>query len=928
MSMPGMDSTQSGPTSSAGQHGLDHNRTLDEWIKTLSTLHELPAETCKANLDVLRSCIANEDDTAAGSLPLGLGEFAAGDALLSALVRLIRTLLQEQAGSQSTIRATTSAIRAVIALIAHGSPVLLRENQRRVHELSSLCLTVFQWVTPTSSLRSQSSTSSLSQLRRPISQTSVNLQQTGALAFGSQVPRQPRSKESGSGSGSRSSSISSWRASTSNGGPNGVVPSSPTKPAAPSFSQVESSLLVSPALQRSASELDSEESANESRKGTQTSTSGDPRRASKYYCISCLSHINAREPRLLFQEWPEIFGLPKSALRNRNVVNVLHMTRSEQPLSVRTAAVQLCESALQQAGKEGLMIVIEDRPQRPSAFTSLAVRTGSVVSDIRDCLAAILNAPSSGTHTSDNSPNLTMAALKAARALFSATPNVAYKQRSATILTPPVISLCSSTDSATAAAAFSILSELMSASRNDPSVSELLPLDSILAQLSQSDTRLSVVRTQAWKALESLVGRDLSSVSPQTQRIAELCLQSLRQSPADLERQAAISALASLLQSRATHELGALQADNSSALQGALEAMIEGSKDASPLVRCSATDCVLPLAAAGCAQLARDSLTRLLKDSEAAVCAAACRAIGVAFDAGYAAAALLVGRSEDDTAATRDALMIGFSLLHSGCFDTEQQQKASCAPLRSSAMIVAMRASWAFATMCDRSAEAVSALNPDEATRGELLPLLRAAQDLCTADDRVAANGLRAMGALLRMIPCRTRSSDSAEQDQVLAALPTLLRALRQGKDPKTRWNAGSALERAFLNFDLVASLLYRDRPGGLTLAALVDEIATAACSDKMFKVKLTALQALNQLCLAGTSSSSFASRTDSVSVASGIHAAMALQWSKLVATRDDLEVRAESAAFKERQLHVDPCRKAVEALLAAIVTVQSSKGS
>ncbi|KAE8211147.1 hypothetical protein CF327_g5059 [Tilletia walkeri] len=891
-------------------------RTADEWIKTLPTLHELPPEICKTSLDALQAQIASEGASSTAAVLLGLEELAAGDALLSGLVRLTRTLLQGQSGSQGTTRATTSALRAVIALIDHSTPLLLKQNQRKVHELSSLCLAVLQWVTPTASLRSQSSTSSLSQLRRPGSQTSVSLQQTGALAFGAPVHRPSRSKDLGSGSGSRSSSISSWRAPALKAGADAdaIPPSSPAETAAQSFPQPEATLLKSPALQDSAPEIDSEESTNESRKGGLTSRPGDPSRACKYYCISCLSHINAREPRLLFQEWPELFGQHKSALRNRHVVNVLQMTRTEQALSIRTAAVQLCESALEQAGKEGLLIVIEDRPQRPSAFTSLAVRTGSVVSDIRSCLAAILNASASGSSTTDSYSNLTMAALKAARALLSATPNVAYKQQSATVLTPPVVSLCSSTDSATAAAAFSVLSELMNASQSGQSTLELQPLDSILAQLSQSETHLSVVRIQAWKALESLVNRDLSSVSPKTHQIAELCLQSLQQSPSDLERQASISALASLLQSRATQALANMQDDGTSALESSQKAMMTGSGDVSPLVRCSAADCVLPLAAAGLAQKAHDYLTRLLNDTEAAVCAAACRAVGVAFDSGYATAALLRGSPEDNDTPISNALIIGFAVLQSGRFDADRLEKAPQGPLHSSATIVTMRASWAFATMCDKSAEETNGGDADM----DLMPLLRAAQRLCNSDDRVAANGLRAMGALLSMVPCGLSAPGSAEENVVRTALRTLSRALRQGKDPKTRWNSGSALERAFSNRTLLDFLLDYERIDTLTLASLVDEITMAASSDKMFKVKLTALQALNRLCTACTCDGT------SPLLARGVHAALSSQRSRLLATREDLKVRAESAAFKERQLHVDPCRKVVESLLAAIDTVHS----
>ncbi|KAK0558509.1 hypothetical protein OC844_005098 [Tilletia horrida] len=741
--------------SSMGSTNDDDARTLSEWLESLGALQgSADAEALKTALDAFQERISTH-----ASSGLHLDEYAHSDEALSALVRVLRALLQGQSASHALTRASTSAVRCIIALIVHGSPALLKQNPRRVHELAGLCLSIFQWVTPTPSLRSQSSTSSL-----------------------------------------------------------GHLPS----------------------------EFESEESATEAGK-------------------------NSRQPR-----------------------------SSEQALSVRTAAVQLCESALEQASKAGLMIAIDDRPTRPTAFTSLAVRTGSVVADIRSCVASILTASSSGSNIADGSPNLTHAALKAAKALVSASPNVGFRQRTALIFTPPVVSLCSSNDSSTAAAAFSVLSELMNASGQAKSSPDIQPLESVLSQLSQSGAHLSVVRIQAWKALQALIDQDLQSVSAETQQISELSLQILQSSSSDLERQAAMSAVASLLQARATQDLSSLMDENEATQLTLNGTLVAGSSDISPLVRCSAADCILPLAAAGLQGTAHDILVKLLRDSEAPVSAAAARAIGVAFDAGYASAALLMS-ADERSSRLAEALTLGFRLLQIGTFENAPASKQPREALSSQTSIIKMRAAWSFATMCDKCADAVAAAHDGSTTfeRLDLVPFLQAAEQLCGEDDRLAASGLRALGALLRMVPRHNSGRNSAEAGMIFVSVTTLQRALRHGKDPKTRWNAGAAFERSFEN----AHFLHRIGSDGndsknsrgsddtVSLRAIVNDLTTTIMLDKMFKVKLTALQALTQLCTAT------ALPDLDRGVVTLIRASLTAQRDTLQQAKVDLDARAEEAA-------------------------------
>ncbi|KAK0527597.1 hypothetical protein OC842_004821 [Tilletia horrida] len=712
-----------------GSTNDDDARTLSEWLESLGALQgSADAEALKTALDAFQERISTH-----ASSGLHLDEYAHSDEALSALVRVLRALLQGQSASHALTRASTSAVRCIIALIVHGSPALLKQNPRRVHELAGL-----------------------------------------------------------------------------------------------------------------SSEFESEESATEAGK-------------------------NSRQPR-----------------------------SSEQALSVRTAAVQLCESALEQASKAGLMIAIDDRPTRPTAFTSLAVRTGSVVADIRSCVASILTASSSGSNIADGSPNLTHAALKAAKALVSASPNVGFRQRTALIFTPPVVSLCSSNDSSTAAAAFSVLSELMNASGQAKSSPDIQPLESVLSQLSQSGAHLSVVRIQAWKALQALIDQDLQSVSAETQQISELSLQILQSSSSDLERQAAMSAVASLLQARATQDLSSLMDENEATQLTLNGTLVAGSSDISPLVRCSAADCILPLAAAGLQGTAHDILVKLLRDSEAPVSAAAARAIGVAFDAGYASAALLMS-ADERSSRLAEALTLGFRLLQIGTFENAPASKQPREALSSQTSIIKMRAAWSFATMCDKCADAVAAAHDGSTTfeRLDLVPFLQAAEQLCGEDDRLAASGLRALGALLRMVPRHNSGRNSAEAGMIFVSVTTLQRALRHGKDPKTRWNAGAAFERSFEN----AHFLHRIGSDGndsknsrgsddtVSLRAIVNDLTTTIMLDKMFKVKLTALQALTQLCTAT------ALPDLDRGVVTLIRASLTAQRDTLQQAKVDLDARAEEAA-------------------------------
>ncbi|KAK0538038.1 hypothetical protein OC835_001555 [Tilletia horrida] len=708
--------------SSMGSTNDDDARTLSEWLESLGALQgSADAEALKTALDAFQERISTH-----ASSGLHLDEYAHSDEALSALVRLLRALLQGQSASHALTRASTSAVRCIIALIVHGSPALLKQNPRRVHELAGLCLSIFQW----------------------------------------------------------------------------------------------------------------------------------------------------REPRILFQEWPTLFGQSKSSLRQRSMLNVLSMTRSEQALSVRTAAVQLCESALEQASKAGLMIAIDDRPTRPTAFTSLAVRTGSVVADIRSCVASILTASSSGSNIADGSPNLTHAALK--------------------------VSALDVRHSSTAAAAFSVLSELMNASGQAKSSPDIQPLESVLSQLSQSGAHLSVVRIQAWKALQALIDQDLQSVSAETQQISELSLQILQSSSSDLERQAAMSAVASLLQARATQDLSSLMDENEATQLTLNGTLVAGSSDISPLVRCSAADCILPLAAAGLQGTAHDILVKLLRDSEAPVSAAAARAIGVAFDAGYASAALLMS-ADERSSRLAEALTLGFRLLQIGTFENAPASKQPREALSSQTSIIKMRAAWSFATMCDKCADAVAAAHDGSTTfeRLDLVPFLQAAEQLCGEDDRLAASGLRALGALLRMVPRHNSGRNSAEAGMIFVSVTTLQRALRHGKDPKTRWNAGAAFERSFEN----AHFLHRIGSDGndsnysrgsddtVSLRAIVNDLTTTIMLDKMFKVKLTALQALTQLCTAT------ALPDLDRGVVTLIRASLTAQRDTLQQAKVDLDARAEEAA-------------------------------
>ncbi|KAK0565683.1 hypothetical protein OC861_003630 [Tilletia horrida] len=640
-----------------------------------------------------------------------------------------------------------------------------------------------------------------------------------------------------------------------------------------------------------------------------SSSSGDASRACKYYCIACLNQINTKNAKAVFQDWPLLFGQPRGGLTSRSVSNVLDMTRPDQALSVRTAAIHLCEAALEQAGREGLLIVIDDRPQRSSAFISLAARTGAVVSDIRLCIASILTLASTSSSLSEGSSSLTLAALKAAKALITSTPNVAYRQRSADILTPPVVSLCSSLDSSTAATAFSVLSELMGASTGNNAAIQAMPVDGILAQLLQSEPHLATVRTQAWKALSSVFEQSVQDTNLHSRQVLELCHQTLKQSPSDLERQAAMSMLPLLLRKEARQT--SLSADQSEVFQTVTSL---GVKDVNPLVRCSAADCVLPLAASSDVPIhrrpAHELLERLLSDSEAAVCAAAARAIGVCFDTGEAVAALQLEKTDvkDSNIAAFIAFATGSRLLRTGRCDEEDARKhPSGGPLHARAMIVKMRASWSFATMCDKSADQV-ANAPASATRPLLTELLRLAIALSKDDDRVAANGLRALGALLRASPSSIDMESYPDLRQTQdSGFAVVIDLLQKAKDPKIRWNAGAALERAFSNVGLLEQICSQ-KTGAMTIQRLYDDIVGAACGDKMYKVKLASLQALVRI---HSSAEQLGGPTNDT-----VCTLLQEQRPRLRAAKDDLEERAETAPFKERQLHVDPCRKALEALL------------
>ncbi len=168
---------------------------------------------------------------------------------------------------------------------------------------------------------------------------------------------------------------------------------------------------------------------------------------------------------------------------------------------------------------------------------------------------------------------------------------------------------------------------------------------------------------------------------------------------------------------------------------------------------------------------------------------------------------------------------------------------------------------------------------------------------------------LRASGSLLAMLPpsCSIEACSSGRSllEQLCKVLGTT------SKPPKSRWNAASALDRALSSDVVLKSVLELPTPSGSGegKGELVDQIIELLCTNlnaKVFKVRISAANALLSLCLGADKPADSALNAERLAIL-GSQRCMRI---RSFATARMAELGADTGQSKESALYLDELKR------------------
>lgn len=308
-------------------------------------------------------------------------------------------------------------------------------------------------------------------------------------------------------------------------------------------------------------------------------------------------------------------------------------------------------------------------------------------------------------------------------------------------------------------------------------------------------------------------------------------------------------------------------------------------------------------------------LSSLLRDQQAAVRAAAVRALGVI---------LMDGLKHDSEKARRgESASSAISTLE---FSLEALVRSSSTSskgaLEDEALLVQVRASWTLANLCEVYFSNRFYLVSSETSRNIWFRLLQAALSSSKKEERVSLNALRAFGALFgsmksewldnspdqELKSIRLLSTEAIERLCSVVWVNTTLQpssgSSNQGGSPKLKWNAASSLGRALGSQEARSWMSEKQESSQKSLLSRTVLSLSSSLHSKTFKVKLASAHALLQLPIATWSDDSLISE-ETFQVA---RESCDLALEKI----DDL---IRSASFSEGNLHGEPTKAALNQL-------------
>ncbi|SPO23540.1 uncharacterized protein UTRI_02219 [Ustilago trichophora] len=649
--------------------------------------------------------------------------------------------------------------------------------------------------------------------------------------------------------------------------------------------------------------------------------------------LHCLIELNRHEWRALISRWSDLLpdqpAPPVQPARNTDKpvmprlsaastssapFSLCTLITQDPSTSVRIAAIQTLESILSHGTLQ--LSMAQERAQRVLSFTSLSSQLAGWIVNVRSYLVVALRRATSAPRASANGEatgypsSLTIALLSLSRTFVVSTAKAKLVASNATVLGPMVTLFASHSDPELQAAAKRVIAAL-SVTRNAgaaPSLCTRKSLTSSAVIPSIDKLQIEDVSATPYNADPSSSPSSRSSPMELTARLSqtseltrELCDQALNLlGAADKSTQQLLPVWTVFVKSLADAQAPLLDVEACQRLSEIWQDL-SSTELVSSDQKCTLLATIRDLYRALTRHSALNDNTSLSileyikvhrKDTDEAVRSAAVRALGLLVLPADSAA----GEGEDQIAA--EAHQRGISevlqIVLWGDLD-----KARSGALHDKSNFVRQRASWAFSNAMEARLRSATFLDERD-WLSHARYCLEAGKDI----EGVAVSAYRASGSLVAMLaPTASSEACSAGKDM----LEQLCRVLStSSKPPKSRWNAASGLDRA-LGSDVVLSCIL-GASGGMT-----DRIVELLCSNlnaKVFKIRVSAANALLSLCLGTDKAEAQGSNTARLNLL-GVQRSTRIQG---FATARLAEL-AEPTQSKESALYIDELKRLLSRL-------------
>ncbi|TKY87414.1 hypothetical protein EX895_004092 [Sporisorium graminicola] len=579
--------------------------------------------------------------------------------------------------------------------------------------------------------------------------------------------------------------------------------------------------------------------------------------------LHCLVELNRHESRALISRWsdllpdqPAISLTPDRALISTSATSRFSTSTSvlapfslctlvtqDPSTSVRLAAMAALESILSHGTLQ--LSMAQERTQRALSFTSLSSQLAGWIVNIRSYLMVALQraatVPRASARTEGSADvvgypsSLAIALLQLTRTFVVSTARAKLVATNASILTPSVVPFASSSDPQVQASAKELIA-ILTPSSKPPSSSAMetrtqadagsILIESIAPTLGR--TQLDAAHLQ----LTDLLGE---GVEPTT----EICERVLAAFETAVDPLGQLPIWSIFIKNIADAPTPLLSTESSARLFAAWQCLcaeISGTSEQQCAVLSIVPDLCKVLSRHSALDTSTSSLIlqyveQCCMDPDEAVRAAAVRVLG-----------LLVLPPESTADPT-----VEHQLRISKSLDRvlwANRDKDGTGALHDSSSLVRQRASWAFSNAVEARLRSQERLDEHEWV-AHARYCLEAGRDM----EGVAVSACRASGTLLALLTGAEASSQtcrslgSSLMEQLCRVLSTT------SKPPKSRWNAASALDRA-LGSDVVLTEVLEPSAG--TGDGLLDRIVELLCSNldaKVFKIRVSAANALVSLC-------------------------------------------------------------------------------